>query len=118
MFATSLSRMLISLHRIAQFLGRMEVMRWTPHMAESVELLSTSTDSPHDATLANLARVRLLVERIREGPWNENSSSNGIPRAPLPFYMSSLQTQLTQLRADVPSALLNSSSWFTYPSIV
>ncbi|PYI14319.1 hypothetical protein BO99DRAFT_345357 [Aspergillus violaceofuscus CBS 115571] len=99
---------------IAQFLGRMEVMRWTPHMTESVELLSTSTDSPHDATLAHLARVRLLVERIREGPWNENSSLTDIPRAPLPFYMSSLQTQLIQLRADVPSALLNSNPLIFY----
>ncbi|PYH40801.1 Zn(II)2Cys6 transcription factor [Aspergillus saccharolyticus JOP 1030-1] len=96
---------------IAQFLGRMEVMRWTPHMTESVEILSNSNESPHDSTLAYLARSRLLVEHIREGPWNgENSSSSGIPRAPVPFYMSSLQTQLNQLRADIPSILLNSSN--------
>ncbi|PYH98428.1 hypothetical protein BO71DRAFT_426074 [Aspergillus ellipticus CBS 707.79] len=88
---------------IAEFLGRMDPLRWTPHLTECLDVLAQSPESPHDAVLVQLVRIRTLAERVAEGPWNNVSSAT--PRAPSSFYQAALQSQFDQLKNQTPTGL-------------
>ncbi|KAE8139109.1 hypothetical protein BDV38DRAFT_269986 [Aspergillus pseudotamarii] len=96
---------------IAQFLGRMDPLRWTPHMEECLNILSESDESPNDIVLVHIARTRLLADTILQGPWNDNLHDTDIAsRAPASFHMKAMQTQLQTLKSKIPVDLADNRS--------
>ncbi|OGM51076.1 hypothetical protein ABOM_000196, partial [Aspergillus bombycis] len=96
---------------IAQFLGRMDPLRWTPHMEECLNTLSESDESPNDIVLAQITRTRLLADMILQGPWNENLYDIDIAsRAPASFHMKAIQTRFQTLKSKIPVDLAENRS--------
>ncbi|PLB46509.1 hypothetical protein P170DRAFT_457119 [Aspergillus steynii IBT 23096] len=93
---------------ISQYLGRMDPLRWTPHLTDCLDVLSTNSETPNDAVLVQLTRARLLAGKMSDGPWNDTMlSEDRFPRAPSSFYLSALQTHLERTRAEIPTDLQN-----------
>lgn len=97
--------------RISQYLGRMDPLRWTPHMADSLDILRRSSESPNDAVLVQLTRARLLAAKISAGSWNDSlSTETPFSRAPVSFHISALRSQIEEIKAQIPTELQNNSA--------
>ncbi|RAQ57753.1 hypothetical protein COH20_004252 [Aspergillus flavus] len=96
---------------IAQFLGRMDPLRWTPHMEECLTTLAESDESPNDTVLVQITRSRLLADIISQGPWSQNLYDiDTASRAPASFHMKAMQTQLQTLKSKIPVNLAENRS--------
>ncbi|PWY80823.1 hypothetical protein BO94DRAFT_470367 [Aspergillus sclerotioniger CBS 115572] len=90
---------------IAQFLGRMDPLRWTSHMQESLEVLAGSEESPGDGVLVQLTRTRLLADQILQGPWSEGLYGLHPAQAVAAFHLKALQSRLEAIKAEIPVSL-------------
>ncbi|THC94930.1 hypothetical protein EYZ11_005569 [Aspergillus tanneri] len=94
---------------IAQFVGVMEPLQWTSHMAECLEVLATSKETPNDAILVQLVSMRLIADKIEQGT-GINSEPTPITRAPYAWHVTALESQLADLTNRIPSDLLSNQS--------
>ncbi|KAJ5928257.1 hypothetical protein N7466_007213, partial [Penicillium verhagenii] len=90
---------------IAQFLGRMDPLRWTPHMKECLDLLAHSEESPGDGVLVQLVRTRLLADQILQGPWSEGLYGLNATQNLAAFHLKALQSRLETIKAEIPIQL-------------
>lgn len=51
--------------RVSSFLQKIETLRWTPHLEESLQILESQKECLNDETLVNLVRMRRVVEKYR-----------------------------------------------------
>lgn len=93
--------LLISTHSIAQFLGRMDPLRWTPHLAECLDTLAQSPETENDAVLVHLTRIRLVAEKIAQCS-SLSHAADAIPRAPLSFHIGAIQSELEEFKRQLP----------------
>ncbi|KAJ9296563.1 hypothetical protein DTO271G3_5261 [Paecilomyces variotii] len=93
---------------IAQFLGRMDPLRWTPHMKECLDILEHSGESPGDGVLVQITRTRLLADQILQGPWGEGLYGLNPAHALAAFHLKALQSRLETIKAEIPVQLADS----------
>ncbi|PYI02701.1 hypothetical protein BO78DRAFT_432656 [Aspergillus sclerotiicarbonarius CBS 121057] len=90
---------------IAQFLGRMDGLRWTDHMQECLDILVRSEESAGDGVLVQLTRTRLLADQILQGPWSEGLYGPH-PAHTLPaFHLKALRSRLETIKLEIPISL-------------
>ncbi|OLN81035.1 hypothetical protein CCHL11_09422 [Colletotrichum chlorophyti] len=94
---------------IAGFLGKMDPMRWTSHMDESLQLLDEQPECPPDRTLVALVKMQLLNEEARRlsGSWRPDGpceTPNGA-KTPPSMYVKLLQGQLQHILQSLPAEL-------------
>ncbi|RDW65808.1 uncharacterized protein DSM5745_09547 [Aspergillus mulundensis] len=90
---------------IAQFLGRMDPLRWTPHMKECLDILAHSEESPGDAVLAQITRTRLVADQILQGPWDDGLYGLSPSSTRAAFHSKALESRLKTNKADIPAQL-------------
>ncbi|KAJ5781748.1 uncharacterized protein N7518_010231 [Penicillium psychrosexuale] len=90
---------------IAQFLGRMEPLQWTPHMKQCLDILADSEESPGDGVLVQFTRTRLLVDQILQGPWSEGLYGLNSAQTLAAFHLKALQSRLETIKAEIPIQL-------------
>lgn len=87
-------------HSIAQFLGRMDPLRWTSHLTECLETLARSLETENDAVLVQLTRIRLVAEKIFQ--CSRLSDVETVPRAPPSFHIGAIQSDLEEFKRQIP----------------
>ncbi|KAJ5722958.1 hypothetical protein N7488_000993 [Penicillium malachiteum] len=90
---------------IAQFLGRMEPLRWTPHMKECLDILAHSEESSGDMVLVRFTRTRVLADQILQGPWIEGLYGLNATQTLATFHLKALQSRFETIKADIPLQL-------------
>ncbi|KAK4862913.1 hypothetical protein LT330_010743 [Penicillium expansum] len=90
---------------IAQFLGRMEPLQWTPHMKQCLDILADSEESPGDGVLVQFTRTRLLVDQVFQGPWSEGLYGLNSAQTLAAFHLKALQSRLETIKAEIPFQL-------------
>ena len=95
---------LTSPHRISHLMKRIDTLVWTPHMDECVQELSRQRECEGDDLLIALVKIQLIVEQLTRAIWQSLDST------PPAFFMAALQSQLTDLKAKLPTHLLNNST--------
>ncbi|KAL4908420.1 hypothetical protein BDW74DRAFT_175102 [Aspergillus multicolor] len=92
---------------IAQFLGRMDPLRWTPHMKECLDVLTQTEESPGDAALVQITRTRLVADQILQGFWADGLYGLSSSNARASFHLKALESQLRTNKAEIPPQLTN-----------
>ncbi|RAK81612.1 transcription factor domain-containing protein [Aspergillus fijiensis CBS 313.89] len=90
---------------IAQFLGRMDPLRWTPHMNECLDILAQSDESPGDGVLVQITRTRLLADQILQGPWSEGVYGLHPTQALAAFHLKAFESRLETIKVEMPIPL-------------
>ncbi|PYH43049.1 transcription factor domain-containing protein [Aspergillus saccharolyticus JOP 1030-1] len=90
---------------IAQFLGRMDPLRWTPHMRECLDILTKSGESPGDGVLVQITRTRLLADQILQGPWSEGVYGPHPTQALAAFHLKAFESRFETIKAEIPLPL-------------
>ncbi|KAJ5746423.1 hypothetical protein N7520_011605 [Penicillium odoratum] len=80
---------------VALALNRIDALRWSPHMEESLTVLIDSKECPEDEILVNLVKIQLVYQARRDG------DDQLISR----FYIKSFQAQLDVVRKQIPAHL-------------
>ena len=82
-------------------------MKWTPYFDECLKLLAENgTESPADVLLVHIVRLQLVVEKIPQGSWHDGQVDiAGCFQAPVVFYVKALQTQISDVRRNIPAEL-------------
>ncbi|KAF9880075.1 hypothetical protein CkaCkLH20_02029 [Colletotrichum karsti] len=90
---------------VASFLGKMDPLRWTPHMDESLQILEANTAVPSDQTLVGLVRMQLLNEEAGRLSWRPEVTydATDAARTPPSMYVKLLQGQLQKILQNLPS---------------
>ncbi|RFU29964.1 hypothetical protein B7463_g6352, partial [Scytalidium lignicola] len=86
------------------FFHRIEPMQISPYIEECCTILVEAQEYTMDQTAVSLARLQIIVERVRQSPWysSHDSTSSTIP--PM-FYIRSVEKQLEELRKSWPREL-------------
>ncbi|PWY79250.1 hypothetical protein BO70DRAFT_353574 [Aspergillus heteromorphus CBS 117.55] len=92
---------------ISQFLGRMDPLRWTPHMRECLDVLAHSDESPGDGVLVQITRMRLLADQILQGPWGEGLYGLGPAHDLAAFHFKAFQSRLATIKTETPIQLVD-----------
>jgi len=88
------------------FVGKIDALRWTQFMEDSLRLLAETKESPSDMLLVMLVRIQLIMERIKNAPWNDVSSDAATSvKAPASFYLKALKQQLEDVKKEIPGEL-------------
>jgi hypothetical protein len=77
---------------MSQFFAKTETLRWTPHLDESLDMLSTSPNS-FDRVLFNLVRFHLIRERATGASYSD--------KVPPSHYLTALRSQLNDVKRSV-----------------
>ncbi|OJJ50765.1 hypothetical protein ASPZODRAFT_54971 [Penicilliopsis zonata CBS 506.65] len=85
---------------LAICIQKSEPLQWTPHMDESLRMLSESPECLGDEILVVITRLHLIMDKVgrivRDG---ENDYTAG------PFYLQALRTELNVVKGKVPTYL-------------
>ncbi|KAL6238393.1 hypothetical protein BDW75DRAFT_201681 [Aspergillus navahoensis] len=87
---------------VSHTLGRTDSLRWTGHMKECMDMLAEAKETPSDAVLVQMVRAQIIVDNVTkdvggsEGPGDYRS-------APVSLYLKGLQSQLDDLREQMPA---------------
>ncbi|CAG8173321.1 unnamed protein product [Penicillium salamii] len=83
----------------AMSMSRIDAMRWTPHMEESLSVLAEAKECPEDEILVAMVKMYLVLDRLyhlrRDGDTISSPS----------FYLRTLKIQLDAARQEIPSHL-------------
>ncbi|KAL4869772.1 hypothetical protein BDV12DRAFT_72234 [Aspergillus spectabilis] len=107
--------------QVSSHYGRMEPMRWTPQMEDSLSAISRNPFCPTDEMFAWQIRLQLLIQQANEqrdqreldrypATANSKATASATPSSskdPLlhKWYFEALQTKLHELRASIPPHL-------------
>lgn len=96
----------LTLRRVSSYLQKIDTLRWTSHMDESLRILAEKSECPTDTLLVQQVRLQLISEKVAQAPWNEveteNTNSHEIPPS---FYHKALQSQLSEAMQKAPPEL-------------
>lgn len=97
---------------VASFLGKMDPLRWTPHMDECLHVLDDQPETPSDRTLVALVRMRLLNEEAGKLSWRPESSFDTMDgsKTPPAMYVKLLKGQLQRIIQNLPPELQSTGS--------
>ncbi|KAJ5208791.1 hypothetical protein N7449_003170 [Penicillium cf. viridicatum] len=80
-------------------ISRIDAMRWTPHMEESLSILTEAKECPQDELLVALVKIHLVLDRVYE------LRRDGEVFISLPFYLDSFKNQLDTVKGQIPPHL-------------
>ncbi|CAI7600837.1 unnamed protein product [Penicillium bialowiezense] len=81
-------------------MSRIDAMRWTPHMEESLSVLTEAQESPEDEVLVAMVKLFLVLDRLH------NIRRDGDPISSPAFYLSALKMQLDAVKQEIPTHLM------------
>ncbi|KAJ6102163.1 hypothetical protein N7486_004590 [Penicillium sp. IBT 16267x] len=84
---------------VALNLNRIDALRWSPHMEESLTVLTESNECPEDEVLVHLVKIQLVADRVYQA--RRDGDDQLISR----FYIKSFQAQLDVVRKQIPAHL-------------
>ncbi|KAK2837004.1 hypothetical protein FQN49_006508 [Arthroderma sp. PD_2] len=91
---------------IASYFRKLEPLRWTPYMDESLELLINNKEHQSDLLLVGLVRLILITENSVEGVWQSSSMPpNHGDGTLLRFYQRTIQARLDNFKREVSPEL-------------
>lgn len=73
-------------------------------MEECLQLIDQNKESENDAILIQIARSRMIVEKVINLSIHESVSLNNL-RAPIPFHIEAIRSQLQEVKALIPLTL-------------
>lgn len=85
---------------------KIDALRWTPHMEESLSVLAEAKDCKEDQLLVTLVKIQLVIDRVY------HARRDGDSLNPLAFYLNSFQTQLETVKSQIPVHLQKDSKFF------
>ncbi|OBT72654.1 hypothetical protein VF21_08578 [Pseudogymnoascus sp. 05NY08] len=85
------------------YFQRIEPLRWVPYFEECLQLLEKTREHPTDILLVFLVRLQLIKNAIYRDM--SDNLSGGIASPPSEIYFKSLQSQLEELKRNVPPEL-------------
>ncbi|CAI7619752.1 unnamed protein product [Penicillium viridicatum] len=80
-------------------ISRIDPMRWTPHMEESLSILTEAKECPQDELLVALVKIHLVLDRVYQ------LRRDGEIFVSLPFYLDSFKNQLDTVKGQIPPHL-------------
>ncbi|TDZ38782.1 Transcriptional regulator WAR1 [Colletotrichum spinosum] len=97
---------------VSGFLGKMDPLRWTPHMEECLQVLDQQPGTPADRTLVALTKMRLLNEEASRLSWRPEVIYDATDAAKTPpsMYVKLLRGQLQKVIQALPSELQSSDT--------
>ena len=105
---------LANIPRIASFIGKMESLRWTPHMEESLEILEREKEYVQDEILTSLIRMQLIADEAPKLLVQDIMRGDDAGHTPSFVYRKSMLNRLQTVR-DSRTPTANASC--TYSSI-
>ncbi|TGO46052.1 hypothetical protein BOTNAR_0617g00040 [Botryotinia narcissicola] len=87
-------------------------LRWTSYSDECLKSLETEKELGTDAILVQLGKLRLITTRINGLPWSGGLSVDSVVKAPVSFYLKSLESQLQGLKKKISEYLTNNGEFF------
>ncbi|KAJ5246134.1 hypothetical protein N7468_001117 [Penicillium chermesinum] len=82
-------------------LGRIDALRWTSHMEESLTVLLKAKECPEDELLVYLVKIQLVMDKVY------HARRDGEDQSLARFYITSSQAQLNSVRSQIPPHLIN-----------
>ncbi|KAH8660548.1 hypothetical protein BX600DRAFT_467854 [Xylariales sp. PMI_506] len=102
---------------VSSYLHRVDTLTWTPHIADSLQVLTSHPEWDGDAVLAAMVRSRLLCEKIRSiyGPTRlfPDIAPSKLT-APTLFYTKALEAELQELKLQIPDRIQSNGVVSTY----
>ncbi|KAK2729073.1 C6 transcription factor [Colletotrichum kahawae] len=97
---------------VASFLGKMDPLRWTPHMDECLQILDSHVTVPSDQALVALVRMQRLKEEAGRLSWRPEVTYDATDgsRTPPSMYVKLLQGQLQKILQNLPTELQSSDT--------
>jgi hypothetical protein len=88
------------MHSVSYHTAKIDSLRWTPHLSECLEVLSTQPEWTGDRTLAKLVRMQLVIERMVLAGWYHEFMDEANPRLPPSAYLHTSHAELASIRAQ------------------
>ncbi|KAJ5477405.1 hypothetical protein N7539_007549 [Penicillium diatomitis] len=89
---------------IALTTSKIDALRWTPHMEESLSALTNARECPEDERLVTLVKLSLVMDKA----YHLQRDGDG-HHAPY-FYIKAFQSQLNLVKDSIPGSLRNDDS--------
>ncbi|CAG9990119.1 unnamed protein product [Clonostachys byssicola] len=86
----------------ASFIGKMDTLRWTSHIDESIEILEREKESPFDVILTNLVKVQQITDDAHH-LLVRDLLGGGPNVAPSCLFRTSMLSRLNTLKDSMPS---------------
>ncbi|KAJ5514265.1 hypothetical protein N7463_003817 [Penicillium fimorum] len=80
-------------------ISRIDAMRWTPHMEESLSILAGAKECPQDELLIIQVKIHLILDRVYQ------LRRDGEAFISLAFYLDTFKKQLDTVKSEIPSHL-------------
>lgn len=93
-------------------MGRIDALRWNPHMDESLTVLLEAKECPEDELLVHLVKIQLVMDKVY------HTRRDGEDQSLARFYLESCQTQLISIRNQIPQHLKTSSRCYILKPII
>ncbi|KAK3385785.1 hypothetical protein B0H63DRAFT_560308 [Podospora didyma] len=90
---------------VSSFIRKIDPLRWTPYMEESLQMLEERKETPNDAVLACLVRLKLIGDEATKPPWPPAPPSEHL-RLVQTFQMKALQSRIDDIRRSLPAEML------------
>ncbi|KGO71770.1 hypothetical protein PITC_027830 [Penicillium italicum] len=84
---------------VAVAISRIDALRWTPHMEESLSILTEAKECPQDELLITLVKIHLVLDRVYQ------LRRDGEAFISLAFYLDSFKNQLDTVKSQIPPHL-------------
>jgi hypothetical protein len=84
-------------------MSRIDALRWTPHMEESLSILMNAKECPDDERLVTLVKIHLVMDKVY------HLQRDGDSHLPSTFYTKAFQSQLESVKSSIPSHLQEDS---------
>ncbi|KAJ5185208.1 Cytochrome P450 [Penicillium cf. griseofulvum] len=80
-------------------MSRIDAMRWTPHMEESLSILAEAKDCPQDELLIVQVKIHLVLDQVYQ------LRRDGEASVSLAFYLDAFKKQLDTVKSQIPPHL-------------
>jgi hypothetical protein len=88
--------------RISSFLQKIDALRWTPHMDESLQMLGQRKECYNDEILVQQVRLQLIVEQMARGTLHDGAmESIEHAREPLSLCLRTAHSQLQDIKTKL-----------------
>ncbi|KAI9639999.1 hypothetical protein NHQ30_011558 [Ciborinia camelliae] len=88
----------------SSYVQKIDTLRWTPYAEESIKILLKSPESVHDTLMAQIVRLQLIQERVKDAPWHDITGDGSAAfKAPALFYLKALKSQMENFKEQIPN---------------
>lgn len=77
-------------------MSRIDPMRWTPHMEESLSILAEAKECPQDELLIAQVKLHLILDKVHQ------LRRDGQTLPSLAFYLNTLKAELDTVKSQIP----------------